>query len=196
MQEVLHKTRCLFLEAHYKIKYCTGICCRATDSYINAHKEQLLSWSTAWDEIPIGVPSCQSPQNTQLAETKQVHLDPPKKPLLIISTDIFSRNSRANKNWFPAALFFCCLIFLPHHDDPQLPSRFSTSLHESLSHSLLLQGREQWCRHSASLHVLTGCRIHPTSALSSTSLRGCNNSDTFPVPGYNFMRLEGPDFAI
>lgn len=49
----------LFLEAHYKIKYCTGICCRAMDSYINVHKEQLLSSIRILGSIQIRVLSCQ-----------------------------------------------------------------------------------------------------------------------------------------
>lgn len=49
----------LFLEAHYKIKYCTGICCRAMDSYINVHKEQLLNSIRILGSIQIRVLSCQ-----------------------------------------------------------------------------------------------------------------------------------------
>lgn len=70
MQEALHKTTRLFLEARYKIKYRTRSWCRATDSPISVHKGQLLGS----DQIQIRDLSRQSPKiNTELSETKKVN---------------------------------------------------------------------------------------------------------------------------
>lgn len=92
----------LFLEAHYKIKYHTGICCGAMDSYINAHEEQLLSWSRILDLIQIMSSLLPIPKNTELSETKKVNLHLLKnnpQTLLLINTDIlFSMSSGTNTN--------------------------------------------------------------------------------------------------
>jgi len=97
----------LFLEAHYKIKYCTGIYCTAMDSYINVHKEQLLSRSGILDSIQIRVLSCQSPKTLNHLRLRKLicnHEKNTKKSthahsLLIINIyTFFYTSSRTNKN--------------------------------------------------------------------------------------------------
>lgn len=111
--------------------------------------------------------------------------------------DIFSSmSSRTNKNSFLTDLFFCFLILLPHHDNPQLPSFLCLFMTISLAAAPGKRVTVQTLWMSACAHRLPDqlppYKIYTRSGLTISFPRGCTNLDFLPQPRHNFMRFVGP----